>query len=279
MQKQFLLIGNGINLHGTTNDFSSEAIAHRFGEVIQKRISNHNDKEFAYFDGINKELDFEGYKNNIEILAYEVYEFVCTKYKKYEKKDLYINDKRKFISLIKNMAINAILFSDSKFIEKEIPEELVKKISLYEKKVLTLNYFEYWDKKSICKHLHGKIERPSCAELTPAETEELIFSPAFNNITKTDVINMGCYPSNGLVPSEDLYPKEAKELYKELDNIQRIEVWGISPYGDDELIEKLNMIEKVKIFVHNYKSNKEERSKWEKKISSAEIVDGSEFYS
>lgn len=39
------------------------------------------------------------------------------------------------------------------------------------------------------------------------------------------------------------------------------------------------MIEKVKIFVHNYKSNKEGRSEWEKKISSAEIVDGSEFYS
>jgi len=277
MQKQFLLIGNGINLCGTTNDFSSEAIAHRFGEVIQKRISNHNDKDFAHFDGINKELEFEGYKNNIEMLAYEVYEFVCTKYEKYEKKDLDINDERKFISRIKNMAINAILFSDSKFIEKEIPEELVRKICSYEN-VLTLNYFEYWDKKSICKHLHGKIRRPFYSELTPAETEELIFSPAFNNITKTAVINMGCYPSDRLVPSDDLYPKEAKELYKELDNIQRIEVWGISPYGDDELIEKLNIIEKVKIFVHNYKSNQEERSEWEKKISSAEIVDGSEFH-
>jgi hypothetical protein len=213
------------------------------------------------------------------MLAYEVYKFVCIKYKKYEKKDdLSENDEMKFISLIKNMAINAILFSDGKFIEKEIPEELVRKICLYEN-VLTLNYFEYWDKKSICKHLHGKIGRPSCSELTPAETEELIFSPAFNDITKTAIINRGCYPSDRLYPSDDLCLKEAKELYKELDNIQRIEVWGISPYGDDELIEKLNMIEKVKIFVHNYKSNQEERSEWEKKISSAEIVDGSEFYS
>lgn len=278
MQKQFLLIGNGINFCGTTNDFLSEAIAHRFGEVIQKRISNHNDKEFVYFDGINKELEFEGYKNNIERLAYEVYEFVCVKYKKYEKKDLSINDEMKFISLIKNMAINAIFFKDSKFIENEIPEELVRKISLYVN-VLTLNYFEYWDKNSICIHLHGKIRRQFYSELIHAETEELIFSPAFNNINKTDVINLGAYPSDRLYPSEDLYPKEAKELYKELDNIQKIEVLGISPYGDDELIEKLNMIEKVKIFVHNSKSNHKEIYGWKKRVSSAEIVDGSEFYS
>lgn len=274
MQKRFLLIGNGINFCGTTNDFSSEAIAHRFGEVIQKRLSNHNDEEFAYFEGINEELEFERYKNNIEMLAYEVYEFACTKYKKYEKKDLSINDEMKFISLIKNMAINAILFSDSKFIEKEIPEELVRKICLYEN-VLTLNYFEYWDKKSICIHLHGKIRRPFYSELTRAETEELIFSPAFNNMTKTYVSNL--YPSERLYPAEDLYPKETKELYKDLDNIQRIEVFGMSPYGDDELIEKLNMIEKVKIFVHDYKSNQKERSEWEKKVSSAEIVGGSDF--
>ena len=276
MQKQFLLIGNGINFCGTTNDFLSEAIAHRFGEVIQKRISNNDDKEFAYFDGINKELEFEGYKNNIERLAYEVYEFVCTKYKKYEKKDLSINDEMKFISLIKNMAINAIFFKDSKFIENEIPEELVRKICLYEN-VLTLNYFEYWNKKSICKHLHGKIRRPFYSELTPAETEELIFSPAFNNITKTDVINMGCYPSDQLYPSEDLYSKDPKKLYKELDNIQRIEVFGISPYGDDELIEKLNMIEKVKIFIYKGKKNDDEIDEWKKRVSSAEIVDASDF--
>ena len=276
MQKQFLLIGNGINFCGTSDDFSSEAIAHRFGEVIQKRISNNDDEEFAYFDGINKELEFERCENNVEMLAYEVYEFVCTKYKTYEKKDLSKNDEMKFISLIKNMAINAIFFKDSKFIENEIPEELVRKICLYEN-VLTLNYFEYWDKKSICKHLHGKIRRPFYSELTRAETEELIFSPAFNNITKTDVINMGCYPSNGLVPSEDLYPKEAKELYKELDNIQRIEVFGISPYGDDELIEKLNMIEKVKIFIYKGKKNDDEIDEWKKRVSSAEIVDASDF--
>ncbi len=277
MQKQFLLIGNGINLHGTTNDFSSEAIAHRFGEVIQKRISNHNDKEFAYFDGINKELEFEGYKNNIELLAYDVYEFVCTKYKKCEKKDLSENDEMKFISLIKNMAINAMFFRDSKFIEKEVPEKLVRKISLYVN-VLTLNYFEYWDKNSICIHLHGKIRRPFYSELRHAETEELIFSPAFNNITKTAVINLGCYPSDRLYPSEDLYPKEPKKLYKDLDNIQRIEVFGVSPYGDDELIEKLNMIEKVKIFVYNSEKNHKEISEWKKRVSSAEIVDGSKFY-
>jgi len=276
MQKQFLLIGNGINFCGTTNDFLSEAIAHRFGEVIQKRISNNDDKEFAYFDGINKELEFEGYENNIERLAYVVYEFVCTKYKKYEKKDLSKNDEMKFISLIKNMAINTIFFRDNKFIENEIPEELVRKICLYEN-VLTLNYFEYWDKKSICIHLHGKIRRPFYSELTRAETEELTFSPAFNNITKTDILNMGRYPSDRLYPSEDLYPTEPKKLYKELDNIQRIEVFGISPYGDDELIEKLNMIEKVKIFIYNSKKNDDETDEWKKRVSSAEIVDASDF--
>lgn len=132
-------------------------------------------------------------------------------------------------------------------------------------------------KKSICKHLHGKIRRPFYSELTPAETEELIFSPAFNNITKTDVINMGCYPSDRLYPSEDLYPKEPKKLYKELDNIQRIEVFGISPYGDDELIEKLNMIEKVKIFIYKGKKNDDEIDEWKKRVSSAEIVDASDF--
>ena len=277
MQKQFLLIGNGINLCDTHNDFSPEAIAHRFGEVIQKRISNHNDKDLEYFkcfNGVNRKRAFED-KHNIETLAYVVYEFVCAKYKKYEKKGLSINTEMKFMSLIKNMAINALFLRDSKFIEKEIPEELVSKISLYEK-VLTLNYFEYWDKDSICIHLHGKIEGPFDSELTNAETEEIIFSPAFKNMTKTDVINRGCYPSDLLYPSNDLYPKTPKKLYENLDNIQRIEVFGVSPYGDDELIEKLNMIDEVKIFVHNMSDNKE--TKWKEKVSSAEIVDVSDFY-
>ena len=279
MQKQFLLIGNGINLCGITNDFSSKDIANRFGEVIQKRISNHNDKDFEYFkcfNGINKKLAFEEHKHNIETLSEVVYEFVCTKYKMYEKKDLSINTEMKFISLIKNMAINALFLRDSKFIEKEIPEELVSKISLYEK-VLTLNYFEYWDKDSICIHLHGNIGGPFDSELTNAETDEIIFSPAFKNMTKTDVTNMGCYPSDRLYPSDDLYPKKPKKLYKNLDNIQKIEIFGVSPYGDEELINKLNMIDEVKIFVHNM-SNNEETSEWKNKVSSAEIVDGSDFY-
>ena len=88
---------------------------------------------------------------------------------------------------------------------------------------------------------------------------------------------MGCYPSDRLYPSEDLYPKEPKKLYKELDNIQRIEVFGISPYGDDELIEKLNMIEKVKIFIYKGKKNDDEIDEWKKRVSSAEIVDASDF--
>ena len=279
MQKQFLLIGNGINLCGITNDFSSKDIAHRFGEVIQKRISDHTDKDFEYFkyfNGINKKLTFEEYKHNIETLSEVVYEFVCTRYKKYERKDLSINTEMKFISLIKNMAINALFLRDSKFIEKEIPEELVSKISLYEK-VLTLNYFEYWDKDRICIHLHGNIGGPFDSELTNAETDEIIFSPVFKNMTKTDVINMGCYHSDRLYPADVLCPKKPKKLYKNLDNIQKIEVFGVSPYGDKELINKLNMIDEIKIFVHNMSNNKE-TSEWKNKVSSAEIVDGSDFY-
>ena len=279
MQKQFLLIGNGINLCGITDEFLSKNIAHRFGEVIQKRMLNHNDNDFEYlkyFDGINKEIEFEGYEHNIETLAYVVYEFVCTKYKKDEKTDLSINTEMKFISLIKNIAINALFLSDSKFIEKEIPEELVRKISLYAN-VLTLNYFEYWDKDSICIYLHGNIGEPFHSELTNAETDEIIFSPAFKNMTKTDVTNMGCYPSDRLFTANDLYPKTPKKLYEKLDDIQRIEVFGVSPYGDDELIDKLNMIDEVKIFVYNMSDN-EETSEWMNKVSSAEIVDVSSFY-
>jgi hypothetical protein len=53
------------------------------------------------------------------------------------------------------------------------------------------------------------------------------------------------YPSDRLYPAEDLYLLEAKMLNEELNQIDEIDVFGMSLYGDEGIINIQKPIEQI----------------------------------
>lgn len=43
-----------------------------------------------------------------------------------------------------------------------------------------------------------------------------------------------------MYPAEDLFLYRPKELYVELDSVDELDVFGMSPFGDESIIEKIN---------------------------------------
>ena len=94
-------------------------------------------------------------------------------------------------------------------------------------------------------------------------TRDIVFSPEFHR--KSEMIALGHYPSNLLFPANDLFLCEPKKLYAELDDVKCIEIFGLSPYGDKDLIDKLNGMEMVTVYVYD-KNNNEQADKWDKNL-------------
>lgn len=68
---------------------------------------------------------------------------------------------------------------------------------------------------------------------------------------------IGAYPSENLYPADDLFPFEPRKLYEELEDVHEIEVFGMSLYGDADMIRKLNHMEKVIVYVYGMKTSRE----------------------
>lgn len=47
----------------------------------------------------------------------------------------------------------------------------------------------------------------------------------------------GLFPSDNLWPCDDVFPIEPKQLYKEFDVVTELDILGVLPYGDKDLIE------------------------------------------
>lgn len=85
------------------------------------------------------------------------------------------------------------------------------------------------------------------------------------------MITLGRYPSENLYPAEDLFLHEPIKLYKELNPIKSIEIFGMSPYGDNSLIEKLNHMEHIIVYVHD-KDNNPETIEWNNLLKCPHII-------
>ena len=75
----------------------------------------------------------------------------------------------------------------------------------------------------------------------------------------------GISPSNRLYPADDLFLYRAKELYADLDLVDELDVFGMSPFGDESIIEKINEKNLIRIFVYN-KNENDETKVWESKL-------------
>lgn len=106
---------------------------------------------------------------------------------------------------------------------------------------------------------------------------DIIFAP--EGIEKKRLVcTAGVFPSDKLYPADDLFFYRKKELYTELDKVDELDVFGMSPYGDESIIDAINSKRSVKIYIHNKAGNKETYD-WDKKLSCPhELLDSMEIY-
>lgn len=85
----------------------------------------------------------------------------------------------------------------------------------------------------------------------------------------------GILLSENLYPAEDLFLMHPKNLYTDLDLVDELDIFGMSPYGDKSIIDKLNGKSFVRVFIYNKnESENEETNVWENKLMCKhELVD------
>lgn len=294
-----LLLGNGINNQIGIKDLDSDSIYDRFLSLFEV--------ERGIFENLFKgRFDYQyclyllesSSKRGIESLASLVYESITGK----DKDNWSVNDEDRLQDIITCLALNAIFFDKDGKIPHDYLTERLPEISRYDS-VFTLNYFEFWDKNAICRHLHGffnlnaiddrtkyilSSQRKMLDEYTSAvealsvgaeyiNLNKIVFAP--EGVKKDKLISVaGIFPSDKTFPANDLFPIQPRQLYEELNDVSIIEIFGVSPHGDDSLIEAINKMQYVKVYVHDLVNN-EEGANWDNYLTTKhDIVDSSEIF-
>ncbi len=303
-----LLLGNGINFDLGISELYALNIFHRFQDILIKTSSIYEyifGKKFdaqicqnIFIDCIKDPEDYS--KNGIESLAKKVYDYLKLNNNWSDNKD------RDLIDFITVSAINAIFYNGTHPINTVSIKNNTNstKISVLQSyaNIFSLNYAEFWDTLDKCCFLHGKYTLP---ELTSTEKNVILFNPYNDNsgtysnlinqlsqkyimlecfpnviftplLNKQDSLYVGHCPSTALFPSSNTFPAEIPELYTELDNIESLDIFGMSPFGDDKLIKKISAIPNLTIYV--YKMDKEQVFKWNELLKRECCVDSSLFY-
>lgn len=269
-----ILIGNGVNLCSEEGCvfFSPTAIKQRFFTVLEASLPK------ITFDnlrsGIGNAIRFVQESNdaNIEVLAALVFDavrseqirrtgFFCT------------NDDQRLKRILKTAAIDSIFLEKGRFKVVEIWEKTRVSIEKYNQ-IFTLNYHEYWDAEGRSIFLHNKIEREEGTDAIKG-AEQCIFSPLLDlHKSQADAL----YPSECLYPADDLVPSGLHELYGQLEGIECIDVFGVSPFGDCELFECIKKISNKRIFIYEKANNNTELTAWLQRVGDADYLDAKEFY-
>lgn len=285
-----LLLGNGINGHLSIMGLRADDIAKRFAKCLIK-ASDFFELMFnvRFSTEICGQLYSKTSKRGIESLAEVVYDYIVGQLKSRS-----INDRMRILDALICCAITAIFYEGNHKLGDDYKIENLPDFSKF-KNIYTLNYAEFWDKESRCVYLHGMYDLASvkCNEkeiliysmernigykgyndlvekmqdqynMCGLYSREIIFSPEFHK--KDEMARLGSYPSEYLYPAEDLFLHEPRRLYGELDGIERLEIFGMSPYGDEAIIRKLNLMKNVVVYIYNMESNKETQD-WDKKLT------------
>lgn len=285
-----LLIGNGINARLGIKDLYAKCIYKRFIEnipaysvIIQKLFSVQiNDDFIKYLQKQNNVL-------GIETLAKMLYRYVRSSKKQIWTK----NDEYRLQDVIACIGITSIFYTKEGKIGSDYDEDMLPSMRQYEY-IFTLNYAEFWDTDHKCIYLHGKIDLSKLPNKKDAilvstdrmshegyaeaidyikktnnvieiEPNNIVFSP--EEVDKNKLICVaGIFPSNNLYPADDLFLYSSKKLYVELGQVDELDVFGMSPYGDASIIDKINSRNKVRVFVHEKDKNVETKD-WESKLT------------
>lgn len=296
--KKGIILGNGINNRIGIDSFSLEQIRRRFVENIRRYMPLFEasfDKCFDEAEMVDELISSTNW--GIETLSGIVYEYISKQFgDKWS-----VNDDIRLQDLLTCIAITTIFLDRYGKRRVSYQEDKLPDFTRYDS-VFTLNYYEFWDKENIAKPLHGHVDLNKISEDTDMivsiprmrykkykttvdelakenkvqmiDLGEVIFAPS--TVDKNHLICVeGLYPSNKLFPAEDLFLPNPKTLYKELEEIDEIDIFGVSPYGDDSIIDIINTRKKVRVFVYNKASSKETKD-WEDKLTgNYEIFDSS----
>ena len=224
----------------------------------------------------------------IETLAGTVYKYICDKIgSKWT-----TNDDIRLQDLLTCIAITTIFLDENGKKKVNYKVDQLPDFSVYDM-VFTLNYYEFWDYNHIAVPLHGRVDLDAIHEninvlvsslrMSYDKYREAVEKVARNN--KVQIVNLsdiifapsavikehlicveGIYPSNRLFPADDLYLIKKQKLYEDIKNVDELDIFGMSPYGDDSLIHIINTKLKVRVFIYNKDSNHETRE-WMRKLT------------
>lgn len=293
-----LLLGNGINIHFGINELYLDNIAIRFKDILVKSSPLYEclfGVSFSY--SICDSLYSNAPNLGIETLSAEVYKYVYT----HMTDRITLNTEYRLQNAIKTSAINAIFYNNSQLISvPSLNQTTIDTLKKY-KSIYTLNYTEFWDTDKVCTYLHGAYT-PSITnnnkdiilyssdqyylanyrkvvdnlrnvfDMIDLSCQEIVFSPL---IDKQELLKTGHYPLNNLYPADDLFPYTPPKLYSDLDSIFSLDVFGMSPFGDDTLIDCLASIPNLTVYV--YQMNDVEVSEWNRKLKRNCCKDSSIF--
>ena len=268
--------------------FNAQRYIPLLNSVFTNRVSEQQIDDL--FDKNNKSI-------GIEIQARLLYDYI--KNESTVNKGMWSdNDEHRLQDIITCIAILSIFYDKNGLINPSIDNSFLPDFSKYEK-VFSLNYHEFWDINNICIHLHGRIDYNALESKMNAflynykrmnlknysdgvkemklkgtavafNSPNYIFAPEGLNKSKLTCI-AGIFPSDKLHPAEDLYLVEPKKLYEELKDVTELDVFGVSPYGDSDLINVIDGMKNVRVFIHGKDTNSETRV-WESKLKKCSYV-------
>ena len=242
-----------------------------------------------------------GIKDNIERLSGKVFCYI-----KQKKANFTLNDRYRLIEILANISIESIFLQDSKVYIPKIPFKFISALESYNK-IFSLNYYDNININKEITYLHGKLHIgkyesspkimvcPSFLYKYNEEYKEIIdkeyieydkifidarsivLMPEIINYTKQNHFGEGLYPDEKLYPANDLFPSSGMgDLYAKLDDIEKLDIFGMSPYGDEDLINKITKIQDVTVYVYDLKNNSE-KDEWIRKVKNVKLKDSEEF--
>lgn len=233
-------------------------------------------------------------KEGIEENAGKVFRYIY--YEITLKREFTWNDSYRLVEILGEISIKSIFFKENLFMIPKITDEYINKITAKYDNIYTLNYIEDWDKSENLNYLHGNLKKyinsycdigsrvlsynPEYCKFKindyiKIDFKDIIFMPINEIINKYNYIVEGLKPRDNLYLANDLFPYGGRDIYKNLEKLENIDIFGMSPYGDEALIDKIKYIKNKNIYV--YKLNGNEINKWMSYGIKDCFVDSKEF--
>lgn len=306
--KNCLLLGNGINLL-TSNEFTTEKIIERIVKLLPFAMTllGYQNNLFMLND-LEKKARLDTFNGSVEDLLYLLLKTIID-----ENKNGYFNKltETRFlevVTLLKIVVINAIFTDWGNLIDIHVPDNIRAKILSFSE-IFSLNYFEFWDNNNITNYLHGQMDYQVFDENSLGydkeqyenninyfdaidtlmgelnffpirNTNSLIMLPSKYNLNKQKMSELNDkYNQFGFMITPSIQnTMVSKHIYEDLKDVSSLTIFGISPFGDDLLINTISDIPNITIYIYHMSTNVVELNEWKKIIPHANFIDSSHFY-